>query len=409
MKILFFASHPKLSIGYSRIANILSNFFVEKEHEVYYLAISNFGIDTIDRYVNPKIKIFDAFQLEKMNGSDELYGVNVICDLLKIIKPDLLFIYNDSIVVSRIFNNFINNKITIDFKIWVYIDLVYEYQKIELINHINNFSDLILVFSDCWKQNLIDMGVDKNKISILYHGFDSDKFYPIDIIESKSKFGFNKSDFVVLNTNRNNYRKAIDKTIDSFLIFLKLKNCDPRIKLFLNMKYDPDLKSGGYDIINLIKISCLKNNLIYENIVTKHIFVSSNKNVSDEMLNHLYNACDVGINTCVGEGFGLCNLEHGGIGKPQIVSGVGALNDIFTNEYSVVVKPITELYVSNNIDFHGGYIKICSVDDYVNALIKYYDNVDLQKNHGNLSRNVILNKYNWNIILNELNDKIKNL
>ena len=106
MKILFFASHPKLSIGYSRIANILSNFFVEKEHDVYYLAISNFGIDIIDRYVNPKIKIFDAFQLEKKNGSDELYGVNVICDILKMIKPDILFIYNDSIVVSRILNYF---------------------------------------------------------------------------------------------------------------------------------------------------------------------------------------------------------------------------------------------------------------------------------------------------------------
>ena len=147
MKILFFASHPKLSIGYSRIANILSNFLAEKGHEVYYLAISNFGVNNVNRYINPKIKIFDALELEKENGSNELYGVNVICDLLNMIKPDLLFLYNDCIVISRIFNNFIKKNIIKDFKVWIYLDLVYEYQKIEIIQHINKFSDLITILS----------------------------------------------------------------------------------------------------------------------------------------------------------------------------------------------------------------------------------------------------------------------
>ena len=409
MKILFFASHPKLSIGYSRIANILSNFLAEKGHEVYYLAISNFGVNNVNRYINPKIKIFDALELEKENGSNELYGVNVICDLLNMIKPDLLFLYNDCIVISRIFNNFIKKNIIKDFKVWIYLDLVYEYQKIEIIQHINKFSDLILVFSDCWKKNLISMGISEKKILIFYHGFDNKKFYPINTVESKAKFGFCKNDFIILNTNRNNYRKAIDKTIDAFLIFFKLKNCNSRIKLFLNMKCDVETNSCGYDIINLIKVCCLKYNLNYSDVISKHIFVSSNKNMSDEMLNYLYNACDVGINTCVGEGFGLCNLEHGGIGKPQIVSGVGALNDIFKNDYSTIIKPVTELYVSNNIDFHGGYIKICSVNDFVDAFVKYFDDADLIKTHGELSRNIILNKYDWNDILDRLNEQMINL
>jgi glycosyltransferase involved in cell wall biosynthesis len=318
-------------------------------------------------------------------------------------------LYNDAIVISRIFNNFIEKKININFKIWIYLDLVYEYQKIEIIKHIEKFADLILVFSDCWKKNLIEMGIDKNKISILYHGFDNVKFFPTDVIESKQKFGFDKNDFVVLNTNKNNYRKAIDKTIDAFLIFLKLKKSNPRIKLFLNMNCNFDPLAPGYDIINLIKIGCIKNDLVYTDVVTKHIFISSEPHMSDPMLNYLYNACDVGLNTCVGEGFGLCNLEHGGIGKPQIVSGVGALNDIFCNEYSIVVKPVTELYLSNDIEFHGGYIKICSVDDFVSGLIKYYDDLNLQKNHGDLSRKNILNKYNWNVILDELHDKMNKI
>jgi len=127
--------------------------------------------------------------------------------------------------------------------------------------------------------------------------------------------------------------------------------------------------------------------------------------MSDEMLNYLYNACDVGINTCCGEGFGLCNLEHGSLGKPQIISNLGGLSDIFSNDYSTLINPITEIYVSNLLDFHGGYLEICSTDDYTNGMIKYYDNPPLLENHGNLARKILTKKYNWINILESFSNK----
>ena len=33
-------------------------------------------------------------------------------------------------------------------------------------------------------------------------------------------------------------------------------------------------------------------------------------NVEVDMLNTIYNVCDVGVNTCKGEGWGLVNFEH---------------------------------------------------------------------------------------------------
>jgi glycosyltransferase involved in cell wall biosynthesis len=405
MRILFFASYPTLAIGYSRTANILSNYLAKQGHEVYYLGISNFGNNYIERFVHPQIILLDALKLEKLNNSDELYGVNVICDLLQSIKPDILFLYNDIIVISRIFNNFITRKISKNFKICVYLDLVYEYQKYELIKHVNNFADILLVFSDCWKENLINMGVNENKIKIQPFGFDNEKFYPIDKLICRKIFGFDDYDFIIFNTNRNNYRKSIDKTVDAFVGFLKLKKCNPNIKLFLNMNHEQD-NGEGYDIKNLIQIACIRNKLDYDIVVNKHVFVYKQLNISDSLLNSMYNACDVGINTCVGEGFGLCNLEHGGIGKPQIISGVGAFNDLFTNDYSSIIKPVAELYISNQSDFHGGYIKICSTDDFVSAINKYYEHPELIKTHGELCRNIFLHKYNWNNILNDLNNVI---
>ena len=412
MKILFYATYPTIGTGYSRIGNILSNHLAQQNHDVYYFGISNFkGATVINRYIHPNIKLIDAIQEEQKRGSEELYGVNVIIDAIKDIKPDIVFLYNDIIVISRIFNNFIDSKLNINFKTILYLDLVYDYEKIDLINHINKFSDLILVFSDCWKNNLVKCGINPDKIDILPHGFDDDKFYPIDKIHCRKKFNFQKDDFIILNTNRNSYRKAIDKTIDAFIYFLKLKNCDKRIKLFLNTLCTDSHLNEGYDIINLIKISCLKNELNFHEIINNHIYKNptNHNSFSDETLNLLYNASDIGINTCMGEGFGLCNLEHAGIGRPQIISNVGALSDIFTNEYSTLINPVSEIYITNSIDFHGGYLKICNSQDFTNAMIKYFDDKEILFNHGNLARETIINKYKWESILSSLDNFINNV
>jgi D-inositol-3-phosphate glycosyltransferase len=52
-------------------------------------------------------------------------------------------------------------------------------------------------------------------------------------------------------------------------------------------------------------------------------------NVSVEMLNTIYNACDVGVNTCKGEGWGLVNFEHAACGVPQVVPDHTSCKEIF--------------------------------------------------------------------------------
>ena len=139
MKILFFASYPDIAIGYSRIANIISNHLAEKGHKIYYIGISNFGTNKCVRYIHPDITLIDAYQGEKDDGTDELYGVNVICKYIKKINPDVVFMYNDLIVSCRILNNFIKYNIVKTFRLYIYLDLVYKYEKIEIINIFNYY------------------------------------------------------------------------------------------------------------------------------------------------------------------------------------------------------------------------------------------------------------------------------
>jgi glycosyltransferase involved in cell wall biosynthesis len=409
MRILFFASYPDLPIGYSRIGNIISNYLATSGHEIYYFGISNYkSTEKVDRFIHPNITLIDGLEEEAKLGNNELYGVNSICDHINIIKPDILFLYNDLIVISRIFNNFIQKKIELNFKIITYLDLVYPYEKINLIRHIDKFSDKIFVFSKYWKDNLLDIGLSEDKVDILPHGFDKKKFFPIDISDARKYFNFQPDDFIILNSNRNTYRKGIDKTIDAFICFLKKKNLASNIKLFLNMETINSVESG-YDILNQFEVSCIKNKIDFNYLINNHIFIKDTNNLKDYQLNYLYNACDIGINTCVGEGFGLCNLEHGGIGKPQIVSDVGGLSDIFESDYSIKIEPIGEYYVSNHTDYHGGYCKISKTDDYVDALDQYYENKDLLIQHGLKSENILSEKFNWDKILEDLGKKINEI
>ena len=99
-------------------------------------------------------------------------------------------------------------------------------------------------------------------------------------------------------------------------------------------------------------------------------------------------------------------MEHGGLAKPQIISGVGGLLDIFSNEYSIVINHVEEYYIPNSLDAHGGYAKVCLTDDFVNGLIRYYDDHELVKNHGEKSKQIITEKYNWNNILLNLKNII---
>ena len=51
--------------------------------------------------------------------------------------------------------------------------------------------------------------------------------------------------------------------------------------------------------------------------------------LDDEHLNLVYNACDVGLNTSTGEGFGLVALEHGATGAAQVLPDHSACAELY--------------------------------------------------------------------------------
>ena len=64
--------------------------------------------------------------------------------------------------------------------------------------------------------------------------------------------------------------------------------------------------------------------------------------VGDEVLNWIFNACDVGINTSVGEGWGLVNLEHAATGAAQVVPRHSACEELWTGS-ALLLEPCMSL------------------------------------------------------------------
>lgn len=152
------------------------------------------------------------------------------------------------------------------------------------------------------------------------HGADTKTFFPIHRGEARVRLGLGEAlsgKFVVLNANRNQYRKRIDLTILGFCRFLKESGADA--VLWLHMAPHERV---GWNTEEVFTRECHRLGIDCES-TPRLMYTDPNYNPANpvpiESLNLIYNACDVGINTCSAEGFGLTGWEMAACGKPQVV------------------------------------------------------------------------------------------
>jgi glycosyltransferase involved in cell wall biosynthesis len=381
------------------MANSITNYLSEyPDVDVYYFGITAYEESLVKRYIHPRIRLMNVL---KNSPSKDPYGEDLIVDVIRDCDPDIVMLYNDILVISRILNQIDTiDKFTRKFKVYTYIDLVYKFENSDIILSIDKSTDRFFVFSECWIKNMVDIGVMESKIYVLRHCLDTKNIYRVDVKTARKILGVHDEDFIILNINRNTHRKAIDITISSFLRLLKRHNCDSRIKLYLSSHKT----EVSYDILEILKVECFLLKLDYQKIIYEHVLISTAPFMTDEIVNYLYNACDVGINTCYGEGFGLCNLEHASVGKPQVMSKVGALVDIFNQGHCKLVEPRNRIYTPPVMDRVGGYLEICHPEDFADALEYYYLNKEKRLEDGEFYRNKIMKEYNWNNVMKEFYD-----
>ena len=312
MKKILYVGDVGVQTGFGRVAEHLIPAFA-KEYEVYALC-SNWHGDP--NPMQQHCRMFPAMA----HGSDP-FGSHRILEVISTVKPDVVFIVNDIWVAITLHDQIEKAQESLGFKVCVYTPIDSYGLFPELCPAIEKWNHLI-TYTQFAKEEIQKIGYEK-PIHIVGHGTDFTKFFPMDKAECRKALGVPEDVFIVFNGNRNQPRKRIDLTIKGFVKFAKDK---PDARLWLNM----GKKDMGWELVPLMKRVARDEGY---DPASKLILTSPNFSTHNclpiEQLNQVYNAVDVGVNTCIGEGWGLVNTEHAATGVAQLVPDHTSLKEIF--------------------------------------------------------------------------------
>jgi D-inositol-3-phosphate glycosyltransferase len=297
-------------------------------HEIHYLGIGYSGETKVDRGLtiyptNPKGgDVFAAFQAKRM---------------IEEINPDLVFILHDIWMFEHYLN--ILGPYRDRLKIVGYIPL-----DGKIINEENaaalERADRVVVYTEFAQQEFegaferlrAKRGGEFPAVDVIPHGVDRNRFHPFPQLEESSfasparteakrkvfpDLADPENSFVVLNASRFDKRKRVDLTVAGFARFAEGKPANVRLCLHHAILGEP----ANDRIRSLIAQFGLKERVVLNPL--------AGGVVGDAELNLLYNACDVGINTSMGEGWGLVSFEHGAAGAAQIVPDHSACTEVW--------------------------------------------------------------------------------
>lgn len=350
-KILFICDGV-VPTGFSTVShNIIEN-LPKRSYDVHHLAINYYG----DPH-NKDWKIYPA-----VLGGD-IWGIGRVKDLIKQ-DFDGIFILNDPWVID-IYLDIIKKELgEKKIPVVVYFPVDAKYLDPDWFKHYDIVTKVCVYTNFGYTE--VTKAVPALKPVIIPHGIDTKSFHKLDLEKRdiKAKIYPNSEDFldsfIVLNANRNQPRKRIDLTLLGFKYFAEGK--PENVKLYCHM----GVKDMGWDIFKLAVRLGLEKRLIVTN---------SNQNVQTvtlDYLNLIYNATEVGLNTSLGEGWSLTNMEHAVTGGVQVVPQHSALVEIYSD--CGIFIPIDRWEISADVLTISGLVDATAVADKLELL---YNNREL--------------------------------
>lgn len=400
-RVLLFGTHPKQFNGYSKVVYEICKRLCKREDvQVGIFGFQNFYANNQQHREDLPQNVFihDAFANENPKGTG--FGINQIISVVNSFKPDVCIVYNDMMIINHCINELekVENR---TFKIIAYVDQVYLNQKKQYIEYLNQKADLVMLFSSHWEKLIIEQGV-KKQTTFLPHGFDSKTYYRFPKHLARDYLGMNQQDFIILNLNRNQPRKRWDICLKAFAEIVHKYPKEP-IKLLIATAIQ-----GAWNLLEIFERELNKRGVSLEDGLKHIIIIDNPQKLTDFDVNVMYNASDIGINTCDGEGWGLCNFEPAALGIPQVVPRLGGFIDFLNDDCCMMADPKLAYYVDNSRDMVCGEALMTDYMDYVLAIEQYYFNKQIYNLHSERLKS-IPNKYRWDNIVDKLYGIVKNL
>jgi glycosyltransferase involved in cell wall biosynthesis len=344
IRFMLVSTHTEQVTGYSKVS---FNLLKQLATLTPLVKVFHFGFQrTPARIPQPMRPLSAIIQYDAAANEDpreQGFGFNKFKDYLETVSPDIVMIYNDPIVVSQFINAI--KDIPKTFKLWIYLDQVYEGADMGLLRTIENKADRIICFTESWKKHLLTrLTTTTIPIDVLEHGVDALVFKPLPEVERMSvrrSMNIPTDGKIFLNMNRNSHRKRLDLTI---MGFARLLAKFPAEKFYLVFVTSVKQEGGAcYNPLQVYMNELARVGLDIQTYGTRVSIVDTTPPAAyynDDSINQLYNVADIGINTSNGEGFGLCQLEHMATGAPQVVIDIGGYRS-FIDETTGVLIPVS--------------------------------------------------------------------
>lgn len=305
MPKLLFCGDATSATGFARVTHgLLDN--ISNQWDVHVLAVNYFG----DPHNHP-YSIYPAIV-----GGD-VWGFGRVREIYNRVKPDVVVILNDLWVATKLAEQLQGCPAPI----FLYFPVDADNFNGPMLANLERYN--LITYTNYAINVMREAGVTQ-AIATLPHGVDTTMFYPMDKQAARRVGkGIGEDDYIVLNANRNQPRKRIDLTIEGFCQFAADK---PNARLYLHM----GKKDLGWDIESLFTMEAHRHGFDPKGrLITSGDLDIGCGGLPTHILNAIYNAADVHINTSEGEGWGLTSHEGAACGVPQIVPDHSACAELF--------------------------------------------------------------------------------
>ncbi len=379
MRFVLVSTHVDQITGYSKVAyNMLKQLAtLSPRVKVYHFGFQRHPGRPGFRKVPEGVVAYDAAANE--DPVEEGFGFNKLKEYLEMVNPDVVMMYNDPLILCRFLEALQYKKESSPFKLWVYVDQVYNGIAPVLMDKLRTEADRIYAFTDSWAKALAQYGTFPD-VKILEHAVDPFVFKQLPDRERASlraSMNIPKDAVVLLNINRNSQRKRLDLTLGAFAELL-LRRSDKPYYLIVATGVNP--QSGAYYDIQRIFQTEVQERGLPPAMLQRLLLVDTSGQavLGDEAVNGLYNAADIGVNTSDGEGFGLCQLEHMYTGAPQIVTDVGSYRSFLDEKVAEFVKPVSHQWFAGSMPL-GSISMVFLYQDVASAMERMIDTLPERK------------------------------
>lgn len=187
--------------------------------------------------------------------------------------------------------------------------------------HLLDLVDTCALYTENARARLAELAEQNGRrpsaaLAVLGHGVDTELFSPVNRSRADVRRElfpdrpFLHDAFLVLNSNRNYRRKRLDLTIAGFAEFGRDR---PDAYLYLH--------ACGLGARRRAELERTIGEAGAAGKVLLNVLNPDGAPLPDPTMNLLYNACDVGVTTSMGEGWGLGTFEHAATGAAQVVPG----------------------------------------------------------------------------------------